>query len=123
VTLRKAYGGAYATMGSKHSLNDVNLAWPTAEIAVMGAPAAVKVLHGRELLQTMAEGGDVEAQYDGLVDAYQAEHNTPYPAAERGWVEQVIKPHETRREVARALALLEGRRSDAPLRPHGNIPL
>ncbi len=123
VTLRKAYGGAYATMGSKHSLNDVNLAWPTAEIAVMGAAAAVRVVHGRELMQLMADGGDVEALYEELVASYQADHNTPYPAAERGWVDRVIKPHETRVEIARALALMEGRRPDPPLRPHGNIPL
>ncbi|MDO9354280.1 MAG: carboxyl transferase domain-containing protein, partial [Solirubrobacteraceae bacterium] len=123
ITLRKAYGGAYATMGSKHSLNDVNLAWPTAEIAVMGAQSAVKVLHGRELLKTMGEGGDVEAQFNGLIAEYQAEHAQPYPAAERGWVDKVIKPHETRLEIARALNLLDDKRHDAPMRAHGNIPL
>jgi propionyl-CoA carboxylase beta chain len=123
VTLRKAYGGAYATMGSKHSDNDVNLAWPTAEIAVMGAAGGVKILHGRELMAEIQAGGDVEAMYNRLLAEYQAEHQTPYPAAERGWVDKIIAPHETRLEIARALELMEGRRADAPLRAHGNIPL
>jgi propionyl-CoA carboxylase beta chain len=123
VTLRKAYGGAYATMGSKHSDNDVNLAWPTAEIAVMGAQGGVKIVYGRELLAAMQNGEDVEALYNQRIADYQAEHQTPYPAAERGWVDKVIKPHETRLEIAKALELMEGRRHDAPLRAHGNIPL
>ncbi len=124
VTLRKSYGGAYATMGSKQSLNDVNLAWPQAEIAVMGAPAAVKILHGRELLKMIQEGAtDVEDKYNELVAEYTRDHLNPYPVAERGWVDRVIKPHETRIELARALDLLETRRHDPPSRPHGNIPL
>lgn len=123
VTLRKAYGGAYATFSPKQSDNDVSLAWPTAEIAVMGGPSAVKVLHGKELLAAMQNGEDIKAKYEQLVTEFEAEHLTPYPAAERGWVDRVIEPRETRREIARALALMEGRRSDAPLRAHGNIPL
>ncbi|MFT4035624.1 MAG: acyl-CoA carboxylase subunit beta [Patulibacter sp.] len=123
VYLRKAYGGAYATMGCKQGDNDINLAWPTAEIAVMGAPAAVKVLHGPHLMKVIQEGGDVAAEYGRLVEEYKAEHLTPYPAAEHGWVDRVIAPHETRREIARGLRLMEGRRADAPLRAHGNIPL
>lgn len=123
VYLRKAYGGAFATMGCKQGDNDINLAWPTAEIAVMGAPAAVKVLHGQKLMKMMQEGGDVKAEYDRLIEEYKAEHLTPYPAAEHGWVDRVIAPHETRREIANGLRLLEGRRSDPPLRAHGNIPL
>ncbi len=65
----------------------------------------------------------MKAEYDRLIQEYKDEHLTPYPAAEHGWVDRVIAPHETRREIARGLALMEGRRSDAPLRAHGNIPL
>ncbi|MBO9533987.1 MAG: acyl-CoA carboxylase subunit beta [Solirubrobacteraceae bacterium] len=123
VYLRKAYGGAFATMGCKQGDNDVNLAWPQGEIAVMGAPAAVKILHGQQLMKIIQEGGDVKAEYDRLIEEYKAEHLTPYPAAEHGWVDRVIAPHETRREIARGLRLMDGRRKDAPLRAHGNIPL
>ena len=126
VTLRKSYGGAYATMGSKQTLNDINLAWPTAEIAVMGGPAAVKVLHGRELLKMLGEGkepSEVEQEFNDRVAEYTRDHLNPYPAAERGWVDRVIKPHETRIEIARALDVLQGRQHDLPERAHGNIPL
>ncbi len=123
VTLRKAYGGAYATMGSKHSDNDINLAWPTAEIAVMGEKGGVKIVHGRELMRAIQAGEDVETLYNELLADYRDEHLSPIPAAERGWVDKVIAPHETRMEIARGLDLMEGRRSDAPLRSHGNIPL
>ncbi|MFJ5304847.1 acyl-CoA carboxylase subunit beta [Streptomyces sp. NPDC088350] len=119
VVVRKAYGGGYAVMGSKHLGADVNLAWPTARIAVMGAEGAVGVLHRREL----AAADDPEALRACLVAAYEATHGTPYLAAERGYVDDVIAPRDTRVHVSRALRALRGKRAPMPERRHGNIPL
>ncbi|MCD9880828.1 acyl-CoA carboxylase subunit beta [Streptomyces guryensis] len=119
VVVRKAYGGGYAVMGSKHLGADISLAWPTARIAVMGAEGAVGVLHRREL----AAAADPEALRARLVAAYESTHGTPYLAAERGYVDDVIAPRETRAHVCRALRTLRGKRAPMPERRHGNIPL
>ncbi len=119
VITRKAYGGAYVVMGSKHLRADLNLAWPTAEIAVMGADGAVNIVHHRELA-----AGDDPALRARLVAEYRQEYDNPYPAAERGFVDAVIRPSETRLELAAALRSLEHKRSDRPnAKRHGNIPL
>ncbi|GAA5037116.1 propionyl-CoA carboxylase beta chain [Thermocatellispora tengchongensis] len=119
VITRKAYGGAYDVMGSKHLGADVNLAWSTAQIAVMGAQGAVNILHRRRL--AAAERPD-ELRAE-LVREYEDTLATPYLAAERGYVDAVIAPSETRREVVRALRLLRGKRDALPPKKHGNIPL
>jgi propionyl-CoA carboxylase beta chain len=116
---RKAYGGAYDVMGSKHLGADMNLAWPTAQIAVMGAQGAVNILYRSEL--TGAE--DREARRAQLVQEYEDELANPYLAAERGYVDAVIYPHETRSEIVRALRLLRSKRDTLPPKKHGNIPL
>ncbi|MFF3503962.1 acyl-CoA carboxylase subunit beta [Streptomyces sp. NPDC003247] len=121
VVVRKAYGGGYAVMGSKHLGADVNLAWPSAEIAVMGAEGAVAVLHRRTLRET--DAGDRDRIRQALVDDYRARTASPYPAAERGYVDRVIRPAATRVEVARAFRSLRSKRKQLPARKHGNIPL
>ncbi|WP_151524457.1 acyl-CoA carboxylase subunit beta [Serinicoccus kebangsaanensis] len=123
VVTRKAIGGAYDVMGSKHLGADVNLAWPTAQIAVTGSQGAASVLHRRELAQVKADGGDVEAERARLVQEYQDTVATPYLAAERGYLDAVIEPAQTRVEVARALRHLRTKRSNRAPRKHGNIPL
>ncbi|GAA0969651.1 putative propionyl-CoA carboxylase beta chain 5 [Nocardioides aquaticus] len=123
VITRKAYGGAYDVMGSKHLGADLNLAWPTAQIAVMGAQGAANILHRKELAQVEADGGDVEARRTELIDEYETTLANPYIAAERGYVDAVIQPHETRAEVVRALRLLRTKRETLPPKKHGNIPL
>jgi propionyl-CoA carboxylase beta chain len=119
VITRKAYGGAYDVMGSKHLGADINLAWPTAQIAVMGAQGAVNILYRNEL----KEAQDAEAKRAELIDAYDQALANPYLAAERGYVDAVISPHETRVEVVRALRLLRSKRETLPAKKHGNIPL
>ena len=119
VITRKAYGGAYDVMGSKHLRADVNLAWPTAEIAVMGAQGAANILYRREL----AEASDPDARRKELVADYEDHFANPYIAAERGYVDAVIAPSATRREVIRALRLLRNKRETLPPKKHGNIPL
>lgn len=119
VITRKAYGGAYDVMGSKHLGADINLAWPTAQIAVMGAEGAVNILHKREL----AEHPDPAARRQELIDEYNDELANPYVASERGYIDQVIYPHETRAEVIRVLRLLRTKRETLPPKKHGNIPL
>jgi acetyl-CoA carboxylase beta subunit len=121
VVTRKAYGGGYAVMGSKHLGADVNMAWPTAEIAVMGAEGAVRVLHRRELAAMPPE--QRSAVQRRLTDEYRERHASPYPAAERGYVDQVIAPSQTRLQVARALRTLRTKRQSLPAKKHGNIPL
>jgi propionyl-CoA carboxylase beta chain len=116
---RKAYGGAYDVMGSKHLGADINLAWPTAEIAVMGAQGAANILYRKEL----AAAADPEAERKRLIDEYQDTLANPYIAAERGYVDRVIFPHETRMMVTRALRALRNKRANRPPRKHGNIPL
>ena len=123
VITRKAYGGAYDVMGSKHLGADINVAWPTAQIAVMGAQGAANIVHRKTLAQVEAEGGDVEARRAELVDEYETTLANPYIAAERGYIDAVISPHETRVEVVRALRLLRTKRATLPPKKHGNIPL
>ena len=120
VITRKAYGGAYDVMGSKHLGADVNLAWPTAQIAVMGAQGAVNILYRREL----AEAGDeAESRRKELVEEYEDHLANPYIAAERGYVDAVIPPSMTRWHVVRALRALRNKRQTLPPKKHGNIPL
>jgi propionyl-CoA carboxylase beta chain len=119
VITRKAYGGAYDVMGSKHLGGDVNLAWPTAQIAVMGAPGAVNILYRREL----ADAADPDALRARRVTEYEDTLANPYIAAERGYVDAVIRPAETRPQVIRALRALRGKRETLPPKKHGNIPL
>jgi propionyl-CoA carboxylase beta chain len=121
VVLRKAYGGGYAVMGSKHLGADVNLAWPTAEIAVLGADAAVTVLHRRALRDCPPERRDTLRRR--LVEEYRRQFASPYAAAERGYVDQVIRPATTRLEVAGALRAMRTKRRRPPAKKHGNIPL
>jgi propionyl-CoA carboxylase beta chain len=123
VITRKAYGGAYDVMGSKHLGADVNLAWPTAQIAVMGAQGAVNILHRHELAQVADDGGDVEAERRRLIEDYEDTLVNPYIAAERGYVDAVIAPSRTRVEIVRALRLLRTKRQTLPPKKHGNIPL
>ena len=123
VITRKAYGGAYDVMGSKHLGADINLAWPTAQIAVMGAQGAANILHRKELAQVEEDGGDVEARRAELIEEYEDTLANPYIAAERGYIDAVISPHETRVEITRALRLLRTKRETLPPKKHGNIPL
>ena len=119
VITRKAYGGAYCVMGSKPLGADVNLAWPTAQIAVMGAEGAVNILYRKEL----ADADDPASRRTELIDEYNDELANPYVAAERGYVDKVIYPHETRAQVIRVLRLLRSKRTQLPPKKHGNIPL
>jgi len=126
IITRKAYGGAYDVMASKHLGADLNLAWPTAQIAVMGAQGAANIIHRRQLA-TLAESGasteQVEARRAELIDEYETTLANPYIAAERGYIDAVIFPHETRIEITRALRLLATKRETLPPKKHGNIPL
>ncbi len=119
VITRKAYGGAYVVMGSKHLGADVNLAWPTAQVAVVGAQGAVNIIRRKEI----AASDDPEKARADFIEEYEDTFATPYIAAERGFVDAVIEPSQTRREVARALRLLRNKRQSLPPRKHGNIPL
>jgi propionyl-CoA carboxylase beta chain len=110
---RKAYGGAYDVMASKHIGADINYAWPTAQIAVMGAKGAVEIIF---------RGGDAET-IAAQTKAYEDRFMSPFVAAERGYIDEVIMPHSTRRRVARALAMLRAKQTEAPWRKHDNIPL
>jgi propionyl-CoA carboxylase beta chain len=119
VILRKAYGGAYDVMGSKHIGADLNLAWPTAEIAVMGARGAVNVLHRREL-EDAADPAGLQAEFE---ERYARDLANPWRAAERGYVDEVILPSETRQRLIAGLRFAATKREDPPARKHGNIPL
>jgi propionyl-CoA carboxylase beta chain len=123
VITRKAYGGAYDVMGSKHLGADVNLAWPTAQIAVMGAQGAVNILYRHELRDVADGGGDVDGERRRLVTEYENTLANPYIAAERGYVDAVIAPSQTRREIVKALRMLRTKRATLPPKKHGNIPL
>jgi len=123
VITRKAYGGAYVVMGSKHLRSDIELAWPTAEIAVMGAQGAVNIIRRRQLVTAGKQGKDVEALRAEFITDYADTFANPYIAAERGYVDAVIAPSETRREVIRSLRLLRNKRESLPPKKHGNIPL
>ena len=119
VITRKAYGGAYCVMGSKHIRTDINFAWPTAEIAVMGPEGAVDILYRREI----AEASDKPSARRSRVNEFEEKFANPYVAAERGFIDEVIEPAQTRLKLIRALALLENKRDTNPPKKHGNIPL
>ncbi len=119
VITRKAYGGAYCVMGSKHLRTDVNLAYPTAEIAVMGPEGAVNILYRREL----QNGDNPETVRQQKIDEYRERFANPFVAAERGYIDDVIEPHETRPKVIRALRMLANKTDTLPRKKHGNIPL
>jgi len=117
--IRKAYGGAYLVMDSKSIGTDFSFAWPSAELAVMGPSGAVEIVHRREL----AESPEPEQRRAELVAQYTERFTNPYVAAERGYVDDVIDPAETRRIIARSLDILATKREDLPKRKHGNVPL
>ena len=119
VITRKAYGGAYCVMSSKHIRGDVNLAWPTAEIAVMGPDGAVSIIFRKEL----EKAKDPAAKKSELVASYREKFASPYVAAERGYVDDVIEPKETRPRLINALEMLANKRDANPAKKHGNIPL
>jgi propionyl-CoA carboxylase beta chain len=119
VITRKAYGGAYCVMSSKHIRTDVNFAWPTAEIAVMGAEGAVNILYKREL----DAAADVAAARAAKIAEYREKFANPYVAAQRGYVDEIIQPRQTRAKLIAALATLETKRDKNPPKKHGNIPL
>ncbi|WP_462418076.1 acyl-CoA carboxylase subunit beta [Kytococcus sp. Marseille-QA3725] len=125
VITRKAYGGAYDVMGSKHLGADVNFAWPTAQIAVMGAQGAANILYRKQLAAAEAEGGAeaMEAERAKRIAEYEETLANPWIAAERGYVDAVIRPADTRAEVAKALRALRTKRETLPPKKHGNIPL
>ncbi|SDM97071.1 propionyl-CoA carboxylase carboxyltransferase subunit [Streptomyces sp. cf386] len=123
VITRKAFGGAYDVMGSKHLGADLNLAWPTAQIAVMGAQGAVNILHRRTIAEAEANGEDLEAVRARLIREYEDTLLNPYIAAERGYIDSVIMPSDTRRHVVRGLRQLRTKRESLPPKKHGNIPL
>jgi propionyl-CoA carboxylase beta chain len=119
VITRKAYGGAYCVMSSKHIRADVNYAWPTAEIAVMGAEGAVNILYKREL----EAAADPAAARAARVTEYREKFANPYVAAQRGFIDEVIQPRQTRAKLIGALAALDTKRDRNPPKKHGNIPL
>lgn len=118
---RKAYGGAYLAMSCKHLQSDYNVAWPTAELAVMGAEGAVNIIHRREINAVPAE--EQEEVRLRLVDEYKAKFGDPYVAARNGWLDDVIEPNESRLRLIRALNILKSKREWSPPKKHGNIPL
>jgi acetyl-CoA carboxylase carboxyltransferase component len=119
VITRKAYGGAYDVMSSKHIRGDINFAWPTAEIAVMGSAGAVSIIFRDEI----AAASDPEAERARLVADYQRRFANPYAAAARGYIDDVIEPHETRPRLIEALEMLKNKRDANPPKKHGNMPL
>src|SRR5579871_5625654 len=119
IITRKAYGGAYVVMDSKSIGTDLAFAWPSAELAVMGPQGAVDIVYRREL----ATSPDAAARRAQLVDEYTEKFANPYLAAERGYVDDVIDPAETRRVLSRSLELLRSKREELPKRKHGNVPL
>ncbi|PRY55890.1 propionyl-CoA carboxylase carboxyltransferase subunit [Knoellia remsis] len=123
VITRKAYGGAYDVMGSKHLGADINLAWPTAQIAVMGAQGAVNILYRKQLAAAAERGEDVEAARAAFITEYEDTLANPYIAAERGYIDTVITPSNTRMNVTKALRALRTKRESLPPKKHGNIPL
>jgi propionyl-CoA carboxylase beta chain len=119
IITRKAYGGAYDVMSSKHIRGDVNYAWPTAEIAVMGAKGAVEILYRREI----SSAGDPAAEAGVKQKEYEDRFANPFVAAARGYVDDVIDPRETRARVVSALDMLRNKRDSNPPKKHANIPL
>ncbi len=119
VITRKAYGGAYCVMSSKHLRGDINYAWPTAEIAVMGAKGAVEVLYGRQAKKE----DDPEKYLQEREQEYQDAVANPYVAAQRGYIDDIIEPARTRIRIINALKIVETKRDTNPMKKHGNIPL
>ena len=119
IITRKAYGGAYVVMNSKSIGADLAFAWPSAELAVMGAAGAVEIVYRSEL----KDADDPVARRAELVDDYSERYANPYQAAERGYIDDVIDPAETRRILSRSLEMLVTKREDLPKRKHGNVPL
>lgn len=119
VITRKAYGGAYIVMSSKSLRTDLNYAWPSAEIAVLGPEAAVNIVARKEI----QAADDPEAKRAELVKEYRAKFADPYVAASRGYIDDVIEPHETRPRLIRALTMLQNKQDTIPPKKHGNIPL
>ena len=119
VITRKAYGGAYVVMNSKSIGADLAFAWPTAELAVMGPQGAVEIVYRRELQQA----ADPTARRAELVEEYTERYANPYAAAERGYVDDVIDPAETRQKLVAGLQMLATKREELPRRKHGNVPL
>ncbi|HYE98619.1 MAG TPA: carboxyl transferase domain-containing protein, partial [Planctomycetota bacterium] len=119
VITRKAYGGAYDVMNSKHIRGDMNFAWPTAEIAVMGPEGAVNIIHKDEI----EAAADPKATREKLIADYRAKFANPYVAASKGYIDDVLTPSETRPRLIKALELLRTKRDRNPPRKHGNIPL
>ena len=115
VITRKAYGGAYVVMASTHLRGDVNYAWPTAEVAVMGAKGAVEIIHRKDI--------DDEQKIVAHTTEYEDRFLNPFKAAERGYIDEVIMPHNTRPRIARALAVLRDKELENPWKKHDNIPL
>ena len=119
VITRKAYGGAYCVMASKHIRTDINFAWPSAEIAVMGAEGAVGILYRREI----SEAANPEEVRRARISELEEKFANPYVAAERGFIDEIIEPARTRPKLIRALTLLQNKRETNPPKKHGNIPL
>ncbi|MFZ2633982.1 MAG: carboxyl transferase domain-containing protein, partial [Desulfosalsimonadaceae bacterium] len=119
VIVRKAYGGSYLVMNSKHIHCDVNYAWPSAEIAVMGPKGAAEVIYRKEILASK----NPEEMLKGKMDHYRSAFATPFLAAQRGYIDDVIFPRDTRHRLIRTLQVLEGKEATPPRRKHGNIPL
>ena len=119
IITRKAYGGAYDVMASKHMLADFNFAWPTAEVAVMGPEGAVNIIYRRDISSSPTP----DTRRQKLINDYKAHFANPYVAAERGYIDDVIVPHETRPKIITALETLQTKRAAGPKRKHGNIPL
>ncbi|MDP4198539.1 MAG: acyl-CoA carboxylase subunit beta [Bacteroidota bacterium] len=125
VITRKAYGGAYDVMNSKHIRGDINYAWPTAEIAVMGPKGAVEIIFKKEIEEARVAGGDpaAKAREEELTNEYRTRFANPFIAAERGYIDDVIEPEETRIRLIRALKMLATKQDTNPWKKHGNIPL
>jgi propionyl-CoA carboxylase beta chain len=119
IITRKAYGGAYVVMNSKSIGADLAFAWPSAELAVMGPNGAVDIVYRREL----AEAADPARRRAELIDEYTERYANPYIAAERGYIDDVISPADTRRVICRSLDILASKREELPKRKHGNVPL
>jgi propionyl-CoA carboxylase beta chain len=119
VITRKAYGGAYDVMNSKHIGADMNFAWPTAEIAVMGAKGAAEIIFKKEI----KEAANPEEKWKEKEQEYAALFANPYNAAARGYVDEVIKPEDTREKLIKAFKMLENKVDNLPKKKHGNIPL
>jgi propionyl-CoA carboxylase beta chain len=130
VITRKAYGGAYCVMSSKHIRTDVNYAWPTAEIAVMGPEGAVNIVYKRELERAALSAKSEKEKADIIakarsekVEEFRERFANPYVAAEHGYIDAVIRPQETRKKLIDALEMLQTKRDKNPPKKHGNIPL